>query len=177
MLKMPIMVLNVDGLENQRGKITHYCWLHVRLGKKNKLQRFFITFLGKDRMILGYPFLRVFNPSINWTEGRIAEGKVTLQSTCFKWICSLVAKAAKTYAKTGQLVEHTWAFLRKVNFAERWAYNTDRKQTYMSMQGLPAEFRCHWRVFSEELSRQFPPSRSTNMMIKFREGAPISINC
>ena len=26
-LKMPITVLNVDGSENKRGKITHYCWL------------------------------------------------------------------------------------------------------------------------------------------------------
>jgi hypothetical protein len=70
-------------------------------------------------MILGYPFLRVFNPDINWVEGKLKEGRVILQSTHFKWICSLVAKAAKTYTKTGQLARHTWVFLRKVNFAER----------------------------------------------------------
>jgi hypothetical protein len=91
-------------------------------------------------MILGYPFLRVFNPSIDWMEGKIAEGKVTLQSTHFKWICSLVAKAAKTYTKTGQLTEHTWIFLRKVDFAEQWACNTSKEQTYLTMQGLPTEF-------------------------------------
>jgi hypothetical protein len=91
-------------------------------------------------MILGYPFLWVFNPNINWTEEKINEGKVTLQSICFKWICSLVAKVAKTYAKMGQLAEHTWLFLRKVNFAEKWAWNTNKKQTYLSMKGLPDEF-------------------------------------
>jgi len=26
-LNKPIMVHNVDGTENKRGKITHYCWL------------------------------------------------------------------------------------------------------------------------------------------------------
>jgi hypothetical protein len=132
-LKMPIMVLNVNGLENRRGKITLYCWLCIGLGKKDKLQWFFIMSLGKDRMILGYPFLWVFNPNIDWAEGKINEGKVTLQSTCFKWICSLVGKAAKTYAKMGQLAEHTWLFLRKVNFAEKWAYNTNKEQTYLLM--------------------------------------------
>jgi hypothetical protein len=133
--------------------------------------------LGKDRMILGYLFLQVFNPNINWAEGKINEERVTLQSTCFKWICSIVAKAAKTYAKTRQLAEHTWCFLRKVNFTERWAWNTNKEKTYLSMQGLPDEFCHHWRVFSEELSRRFPPSRGTDMTIKFREGAPTSINC
>jgi hypothetical protein len=121
MLSIPITVLNVDGSKNCTGKITHYCWLRVGLEKQDKLQRFFITSLDKDRMILGYPFLQVFNPNINWAEGMLREGKVTLQSTCFKWICSLVAKVAKTYAKTGQLAGHTWLFLRKVNFAEKWA--------------------------------------------------------
>ena len=30
-LHMPITVLNVDGTENRKGKITHYCWLKVGL--------------------------------------------------------------------------------------------------------------------------------------------------
>jgi hypothetical protein len=139
-LLVPINVLNVDSSENCRGKITDYCWLRVGLGKQDKLQRFFIMSLGKDRMILGYPFLQVFNSNIDWAEGTLREGKVMLQCTCFKWICSLEAKAAKTYAKIGQLAGHTWLFLRKVNFTEKWACNTSKEQTYLLMQGLPPEF-------------------------------------
>jgi len=56
-LDEPITVHNVDGTENRRGKITHYCWLRVLYNGEQKLQRFFLTSLGKDRMILGYPFL------------------------------------------------------------------------------------------------------------------------
>ena len=56
-LNEPITVHNVDGMENKRGKITHYCWLRVLYNGEQKLQRFFLTSLGKDRMILGYPFL------------------------------------------------------------------------------------------------------------------------
>jgi hypothetical protein len=45
-LKKPITITNVDGTENKRGKITHYCWLCIQKETKDKLQRFFITNLG-----------------------------------------------------------------------------------------------------------------------------------
>jgi len=45
------------------------------------------------------------------------------------------------------------------------------------METIPKEFRRHWRVFSEELSKRFPPNRSPNMTIKFLPDAPTSIKC
>jgi len=85
-LNEPITVHNVDGTENKKGKITHYCWLRVLYNRKQKLQKFFLTSLGKDRMILGYPFLQEFNPWINWTEGELKDGTVALQSTKFQYL-------------------------------------------------------------------------------------------
>jgi len=85
-LNEPITVHNVDGTENKKGKITDYCWLRVLYNGKQKLQRFFLTSLGKDRMILGYPFLQEFNPQIDWTEGKLKGGTVALQSTQFQYL-------------------------------------------------------------------------------------------
>jgi hypothetical protein len=31
-LRKPITVTNVDGMENKRGKIMHYCWLCIQKG-------------------------------------------------------------------------------------------------------------------------------------------------
>jgi gag-polyprotein putative aspartyl protease len=56
-LDEPIIVHNVDGTENKKGKIMHYCWLWVLYDGQQRLQKFFMTALGRDRMILGYPFL------------------------------------------------------------------------------------------------------------------------
>ena len=70
-LPKPITVHNVDGTENKQGKLTHYCWLRIVQGERTKLQRFYIMLLGRDRIILGYPFLYEFNPSIDWRQGRI----------------------------------------------------------------------------------------------------------
>jgi hypothetical protein len=52
-LARPVTVHNIDGTENKQGKITHYCWLCIAKGEKHMLQRFYITALGKDRIILG----------------------------------------------------------------------------------------------------------------------------
>jgi gag-polyprotein putative aspartyl protease len=59
-------IYNIDGTENKAGKITRSCMLRVRKGNKQAHQRFFITSLGNDRVILGYPWLEEFNPEINW---------------------------------------------------------------------------------------------------------------
>jgi hypothetical protein len=73
-------------MENKRGKIMHYCWLRIQKGTRDKLQRFFITDLGQDRIILGYPFLYHFNPPIDWTAGRICGAPIQLQSPRYKYV-------------------------------------------------------------------------------------------
>jgi hypothetical protein len=85
-LHKPIPVYNIDGTENKQGKLTHYCWLRIRFDNKEKLQRFFITSLGQDRIILGYPFLYEFNPTIDWQQGRLKGGAIQLQSARYKHV-------------------------------------------------------------------------------------------
>jgi hypothetical protein len=80
-LSRPVTVHNVDGTENKQGKITHYCWLCIVKGEKHMLQHFYITALGKDHIILGYPLLYDFNPKINWKSGKVLGETVQLQSS------------------------------------------------------------------------------------------------
>jgi len=47
----------------------------------------------------------------------------------------------------------------------------------MTMETILKEFRGHWRVFSEELLKRFPPNHSLNMTVKFLPDAPTSIKC
>ena len=80
----PITVYNVDRTENSQGKITHYCWLRIFYVGKQKLQRFYIASLGKESIILGYPFLYVFNPTIDWQQGKLPE-ELHIQTTRYKY--------------------------------------------------------------------------------------------
>jgi hypothetical protein len=79
-LPKPITIYNVDGTENKQGKITQYCWLKVKRGNQEHQMKFFLTNIGKDHFILGYPFLYAFNPQMNWKEGQML-GPTTKIST------------------------------------------------------------------------------------------------
>jgi hypothetical protein len=58
-------VFKVDGSENKQGILTHYCLLRVKKEKEEDLQHFYVTSLGGDHTILGYPWLHRFDPIID----------------------------------------------------------------------------------------------------------------
>jgi len=79
--------------------------------------------------------------------------------------------------ETGQLPRKLVAFLRCTNLAQEWSRLEEMKRTHMTMETIPKQFRHHWRVFSEELSKRFPPDQNPNMTIKFLPDVPTSIKC
>ena len=83
-MKEPQRVFNVDGTENKHGTLTHYTLLRVKKGDKNLLQRFYVTSLGADRAIFGYPWLRDFNPNVDWGTGRVLGPPVQIETGLFQ---------------------------------------------------------------------------------------------
>ena len=82
-LKRPLTVHNMDGTENCQGKITHCCWLKIHYQNQTSRMHFFLTNLGKDRFILGYPFLFAFNPEVDWRAAKLKGGPVELEMIGF----------------------------------------------------------------------------------------------
>jgi hypothetical protein len=76
----------VDGTENRNGSITEYVRLRVKQGSKNQVQNFYITNLGQDRTILGFPWFKTFNPTINWHTGVVEGPPVALEVPILKLI-------------------------------------------------------------------------------------------
>jgi hypothetical protein len=102
---------------------------------------------------------------------------VTLQSTKFKYLGREFQIVGETLRKIGQLSERIIAFLRHTNLAQEWNHIEEMDRTHMTMETIPKEFRKHWRVFLEELSKWFPPNHHPNITIKFLPSAPSSIKC
>ena len=75
-LPQPLTVHNVDGTENRTGKIEFYCWLRIYYQGHPARMRFYLTSLEEDDFILGYLFLYLFNPDIDWRKERLVEGLV-----------------------------------------------------------------------------------------------------
>ncbi len=70
-IEVPLKIWNVDGTHNQDGKITHFTDLQVRTGADTKILRFLLTNLGRDEVILGYPWLTAFEPIIHWKDATL----------------------------------------------------------------------------------------------------------
>jgi hypothetical protein len=70
-LDKPVKAYNMDRRENKRGTINAYVNLKFSLGERKFKEQFYVTGLGKPRIILGFPWLHKYNPIINWKKGEI----------------------------------------------------------------------------------------------------------
>jgi hypothetical protein len=73
-------VWNINGTQNLSGDVTHYCDLMITWGEAKERVCFFVTNLGKDWWILGYPWLAKFNPGIKWMEAEIQGPKTRIKT-------------------------------------------------------------------------------------------------
>lgn len=80
-LKTPIRALNADGTPNKQGTIRNCSILEIEAGGHRHLVRMLVTSLGKEKIILGLPWLQRVNAEIDFTRGslHIDPAKVNLQ--------------------------------------------------------------------------------------------------
>jgi Retroviral aspartyl protease len=67
-LKYPIKVFNVDETPNKWGTITKYTRLDLTINGQTWTHNLLVTGLGRQEIILGYPWFKQTNPDINWKE-------------------------------------------------------------------------------------------------------------
>ncbi len=79
-LGTPVGLWNIDGTFNKSGQITHYLNLLVSRGAKKNSEHFYVTDLGSDQIILGYPWLRTFNPNIDWPSCKLIGPAVKIET-------------------------------------------------------------------------------------------------
>ena len=142
-LPKPVTIYNVDGTENKQGKITRYCWLKVKRGKQEHRMRFFLTALGKDRFIFGYPFLYAFNPQVDWKEGRMLGPETEIQTIGFKRAHRLLRRtqlrairACGTWPKKGEAI-----YYRRATTSQDMAHKWQRRQGKAPPDELPEEYK------------------------------------
>ena len=152
-LKQPLMVHNVDGTINQGGTISQYCNLWVRRGKHVEKLGFYVANLGRDRLILGYPWFTKFNPSFNWKDNVLEGEEVEVDTAGYRTKIATTLRAAKTTSESAEI----------------------EKKAILDQ--IPTVYHQYWEVFSERASYQFPPEREEDHAIVLKEGAPDKIDC
>ena len=69
-LKEPLVACNVDGTKNKTGMITSFVNLTLTINGKEITTDLMVTGLGKQNIILGFPWLNEQNPDIDWKTGK-----------------------------------------------------------------------------------------------------------
>jgi len=70
-LPKPHTLLNVDRTLNKQGKLEYYTDLQVQMGLQWQNMQFFLSNLGEQKAILGYPWFVAVQPKIDWAKGWI----------------------------------------------------------------------------------------------------------
>jgi hypothetical protein len=82
-LDKPVKAYNVDRTENKWGMINAYVNLEFILGERKFKERFYVTGLGKQRIILGFSWLHKYNPIIDWKKEEITFKPFQIDWRCF----------------------------------------------------------------------------------------------
>jgi hypothetical protein len=162
----PIELYNVDGTHNQAGKIERNVHLYIDNGQQRVLTPFFVTNLGKDRIILGYPWFEAFNPKIDWKEGKLLGPRIELKTT---------GAVSQEHVNQAYEIRRLAMELRKTTIAQKMAeaFHTEKPKTETP---IPPEYRKHTKVFLEQEAEHFPPSQTWDHQIPLKDNAPETIN-
>ena len=84
-LKLPIkclpytwLVYNIDRILNKNGHIHSYTYLEMQTGQQRTKLYFFLTDIGKQKLILRYPWFAAMQPNIDWAQGWIEAEQLPL---------------------------------------------------------------------------------------------------
>ena len=71
LLDKPKKLFNVDDTQNKAGSVTRYVDLSVTTDQEERQMRFLVSDIGRESLILGYPWLAAFKPRFKWKEGTL----------------------------------------------------------------------------------------------------------
>ena len=162
-LTQPITLYNINGSLNEAGSITHKVRLLLKVGQDKEKFDFFVTSLGPEKVILGLPWLRHRNPSIDWQKGTMklsATSGASPEPTEVE-VTKIAANrmerrrllAEKVLDTSQDKVYCMAGFTYSQQIAEK-AIAAKGKKTFEEM--VPVQYRDFAKVFSEEESQCLP---------------------
>ena len=149
--------------------------------------------LGKQKIILGFPWLHEHNPIIDWKKGEITwkplkiewrrlfeKGQRIKQARQPKIEEIIDEEEGKNHTTTPMeenedkiLIElmETDVWIHKTNMATDLAIEANAKKTDQTDEEIvPKEYHDYLDIFSEEKAHRFPESQSWDHKIKMKEG-------
>uniref|UniRef100_A0A0W0G7B0 Putative reverse transcriptase-rnase h-integrase n=1 Tax=Moniliophthora roreri TaxID=221103 RepID=A0A0W0G7B0_MONRR len=162
-LEKRVKVLNVDGTLNTSAYVTHMARVTFFIGDKKMTEDLMVSGLGGEQLILGMPWLRHYNPQINWRNREIKfPTRRKLDIRRFRGILDHTPPEILIQAKTSvsQTLEHN--------------QKTEEKKP---VEELIPDFLIEYkRQFEKHVLERFPESRPYDHAIDLKPGIE-TLNC
>jgi hypothetical protein len=188
-----VKAYNVDGMENKQGMINAYVNLEFKLGDRKFNEHFYVTGLGKQRIILGFSWLHKYNLIIDWKKGEITfkpfqinwrhlmeKGKQIWQEQQPKIEEVVDDEETKNWTtlplkenKMGVYIKllETDVWIHKTNIATELAIEENsKKMDKTDEQLVPAKYHKYLDIFSKKKAHCFSELRPWDHKIKMKEG-------
>ena len=127
-----------------------FCNLWLKQGDHISKQGFYVTNLGRDRIILGHLWFHSFNPSINWETNQLEGDEVEIETVGYRGKSWIPKPTIDTI---------------------------DAPSESPIDPSIPPYYHRHWKVFDETASYRFPPARRDDHPINLKPGAPDTLDC
>jgi len=138
----------------------------VQTGSQRTNLRFFLTDLGKNKAILGYPWFAAVQPHIDWKNGWVNHSQLP--------IILQTPDAVKARFIPWQ-INHPNTRQTDRYFIGRIVIDPVEQSTPSELEKIPEQYCQYSRLFSEEASHEFPLSRIWDHAIELKSGAPASL--
>lgn len=141
-----IIARNVDRTLNQNGTISCYADAQMTIGDTTQPERFLVTNLGSNKVILGLPWLERHNPRNDWC------------SRLVELMDQLDTKSTRHQAE--QVVLQELTVMGPQNTAMRFAQEALKSKTTRTQEEMvPPHYHQYLSVFDKKAAERFPPSR------------------
>jgi Reverse transcriptase (RNA-dependent DNA polymerase) len=162
-LKEPRKLFNVDGTLNKNGELLYFTDLQTQTGTQRNTLRFFLSNLGENKIILGYPWFAAFQPRIDWRRGWINHAQLPV-----------ILRTPD--AKRARFLPRQINRPRDANPETIYVCAMIPEPRHTSENpNIPPHYWMFGRVFSEEASHEFPPSRPWDHAIELKPGTPAAL--
>jgi hypothetical protein len=176
LLPNTIALHNIDGSKNKAGSLTHFARLTLTIGSWNEPTDFLVTDLGPKDIILGLPWLKKVNPTINWDSGEMEIPNSPEQFTPSPpHLVEANRSERRAWIKAGIITDASdeiWV-CAGYTLSTKLAIKASEGKVKKTFEELVLkEYQCHAKVFSETKSHRLPKHQPWDHTIDLKPDAP-----
>src|SRR6266576_5391608 len=164
-LANPRKLYNVDGTENKAGEVQFFTNLGTRTGTNTTNLCFFLSDLGGQKAILGYPWFAATQPRIDWKKGWIDQSHLPI---ILKADNAGKARFLPKNENRPRPINQNRYFIGSVTIHPA-------KPKMETTEAIPPEYQRHKKVFDEESSQRLPRHTIWDHAIELLPNAPSTL--